>query len=72
MTRLLGFIINILFKGEFEMMTMFFAQRIVLGKTVFDDVPQVLKSKVAENLIDSGLDFLVPTEFGGTKQETIA
>ena len=54
------------------MMTMFFAQRIVLGKTAFGDVPSALKTGVAENLIDSGLDFLVPTEFGGTKQETIA
>ena len=44
------------------MMAMFFAQRVILGKTEFDAVP-----KVAEILIDSGLPELVPAEFGGTK-----
>ena len=50
------------------MMAIFFAQRVVLGKTAFADVPKVLKASVAENLIDSGLDFLVPAEFGGTAE----
>lgn len=50
------------------MMAIFFAQRVVLGKTAFADVPAVLKQGVAENLIDSGLEFLVPTEFGGTAE----
>lgn len=50
------------------MMAIFFAQRVVLGKTAFADVPQVLKAGVAENLIDSGLGFLVPAEFGGTSE----
>lgn len=47
------------------MMAMFFAQRVILGKTAFIDVPKTLKAKVAEILIDSGLPELVPTEFGG-------
>lgn len=50
------------------MMAMFFAQRVILGKTEFDAVPKALKKQVAEILIDSGLPELVPAEFGGTKE----
>ena len=50
------------------MMAMFFAQRVILGKTEFDAVPKALKKQVAEILIDSGLPELVPSEFGGTKE----
>ena len=49
------------------MMAMFFAQRVILGKTKFDAVPKALKKQVAEILIDSGLPEMVPAEFGGTK-----
>lgn len=49
------------------MMAMFFAQRVILGKTEFDAVPKTLKKQVAEILIDSGLPELVPSGFGGTK-----
>lgn len=48
------------------MMAMFFAQRVILGKTQFDEVPKKLQKQVAEILIDSGLPELVPAEFGGT------
>lgn len=48
------------------MMAMFFAQRVILGKTEFNAVPKALKKQVAEILIDSGLPEMVPTEFGGT------
>ena len=48
------------------MMAMFFAQRVILGKTAFDQVPKALKKGVAEVLIDSGLPELVPSEYGGT------
>ena len=48
------------------MMAMFFAQRVILGKTTFENVPKALKAGVAEVLIDSGLPELVPTEYGGT------
>lgn len=45
------------------MMAMLFAQRVILGKTMFDDVPAKLKTQVAEILIDSGLPELVPEEY---------
>ena len=50
------------------MMAMFFAQRVILGKTEFDAVPKALKKQVAEILIDSGPPEMVPAEFGGTKE----
>lgn len=37
------------------MMAMFFAQRVILGKTAYADVPAVLKPQVLEILTDSGL-----------------
>ena len=52
------------------MMTMFFAQRVILEKSTFEEVPTTLKQGVAEILIESGLNYLVPSEFGGSKQET--
>lgn len=48
------------------MMAMFFAQRVILGKTAFEDVPTALKAGCAEVLIDSGLPELVPEGYGGT------
>lgn len=63
---LVSLVIKILMKGEFVMMAMFFAQRVILGKTAFDQVPKALKKGVAEVLIDSGLPELVPSEYGGT------
>ena len=41
------------------MMAMFFAQRVILGKTEFKDVPAKLKDQVREILIDSGLEELI-------------
>ena len=62
--------LNIYFKlqkGSKEMMAMLFAQRVILGKTEFDKVPNKLKTRVADILINEcGLPELVPTEFGGT------
>lgn len=61
--------INILLsQGGKIMMAMFFAQRVILGKTEFEQVPKALKQGVAEVLIDSGLPELVPIEYGGTKE----
>lgn len=52
------------------MMAMLFAQRVILGKTAFDQVPAKLKEDVAAILVDEcGLPELVPTEFGGTAQD---
>lgn len=50
-------------------MAMLFAQRVILGKTEFEAVPEKLKESVAKILIDEcGLPELVPTEYGGTKE----
>ena len=52
------------------MMAMLFAQRVILGKTEFDDVPAKLKNQVADILINEcGLPELVPVEFGGTEED---
>lgn len=44
------------------MMAMFFAQRVILGKTAFKDVPATLKEGVREILADSGLEALCTEE----------
>ena len=41
------------------MMAMLWAQQIMLGKAVYADVPRLLKTKVKEILIDSGMEELV-------------
>lgn len=51
--------IQILLKGGGEMMAMFFAQRIILGKITFDKVPSTLQEEVRTILIESGLEFLI-------------
>ena len=60
------FIIYILVKfagkeGE-VMMAMFFAQRVILGKTKFKDVPATLKPAVKDILVESGLGELATEE----------
>lgn len=51
------------------MMATLFAQRVILGKTEFEKVPEKLKTQVADILINEcGLPELVPAEYGGTKQ----
>lgn len=45
-------------EGE-TMMAMFFAQRVILGKTAYKDVPAKLKEQVKELLVDAGLPELV-------------
>lgn len=59
-------VIKLLSKGGKTMMAMLFAQRIILGKNNFSDVPQTLKAAVADILLESGLPELVPKEYGGT------
>lgn len=52
------------------MIATLFAQRIVLGKSTFKDVPAKLKSSVATILIEEcGLPELVPVSYGGTGSE---
>ena len=41
------------------MMAMLWAQQIMLGKKTFAQVPKLLKEKVGEILIDSGMEELV-------------
>lgn len=45
------------------MMAMFFAQRVILGKTTFEEVPVALKKAVGDILVESGLADLVPEEY---------
>lgn len=40
-------------------MAMLWAQQIMLGKKKFSDVPRLLKEKVREILIDSGMEELL-------------
>ena len=59
-------------KEKFErtviMMAMLFAQRVILGKCEFEQVPKKLQKQVAEILVEEcGMPELVPAEFGGTK-----
>lgn len=58
------------FERTVIMMAMLFAQRVILGKCEFEQVPAKLQKQVAEILIDEcGMPELVPAEFGGTMEE---
>lgn len=46
-------------EGGDTMMAMFFAQRVILGKTAFSEVPTTLQPGVKDILVESGLDFLI-------------
>lgn len=46
-------------EGGSDMMAMLWAQKIMLGKKTFNDVPRLLKEQVKEILIESGLEELV-------------
>ena len=51
-----------------DMMALLFAQRVLLEKCTFAQVPAKLKQQVADILIhECGTPELVPAEFGGTK-----
>lgn len=52
-------IFRILYGKEGEtMMAMLWAQQIMLGKKTFSQVPRLLKDKVKEILVDSGMEEL--------------
>ena len=60
--------INEKFERTVIMMAMLFAQRVILGKCEFEQVPKKLQKQVAEILVDEcSMPELVPAEFGGTK-----
>lgn len=44
---------------EKDMMALLYAQRIMNGKLTYADVPRLLKEKVAEILVESGMGELV-------------
>ena len=56
------FILHLILNGGELVMAMFFAQRVILGKTYFSDVPAKLKDQVRELLIESGLEHLAVEE----------
>lgn len=60
MSNLIYYIIKI-FIGEegVQMMAMLFAQKIILGKITFKDVPTKLRDQVKEILIESGCEDLI-------------
>lgn len=65
-------LIKFYYKGGDDMMAMLFAQRVILEKNTFAEVPNKLKPKVAEILIDEcGLPELVPVSYGGTAPEEV-
>lgn len=57
-------IVRFLFKtfikllGDDNMMALLLAQRVILGKLEFEEIPKVLKPKAYEYLKDSGVEFL--------------
>ena len=60
MNRIRTMIYQLMFGKEGEtMMAMLWAQQIMLGKKTFAQVPRLLKEKVREILIDSGMEELV-------------
>lgn len=52
-------LIGFFMKGDDDMMAMLWAQQIMLGKKTYEQVPRLLKEKVKEILIDSGMSELV-------------
>lgn len=50
--------IIILILGDETMMALLFAQRVILEKNTFDEVPRLLKKQVYEHLVDSGMEHL--------------
>lgn len=44
-----------------EMMAMLWAQKVILGKKDFADVPRLLRDQVREILVESGLEDLTKT-----------
>ncbi len=58
------------FERTVIMMAMLFAQRVILEKCTFADVPNKLKQQVADILVNEcGMPEVVPTEYGGTMED---
>ena len=57
--KMISLLFRILFGKEGDtMMAMLWAQQIMLGKKTFAQVPKLLKEKVREILVDSGMEEL--------------
>ena len=61
-TLLTNLIILFTRKEGIEMMAMLWAQQIMLGKKTYAEVPRLLKEKVKEILIYSGMEELITEE----------
>ena len=61
-TLLTNLFILIQNNGGKEMMAMLWAQQIMLGKKTYAQVPRLLKDKVKEILVDSGMEELAKEE----------
>lgn len=62
-------VLGIFMKGDYEMMAMLFACRVVEDRTPFEKVPAKLKQQVADIIInDFSLPEIVPVEYGGTME----
>ena len=60
MLKHLLYIIKFIFsKGEDQMMAMLFASKIILGKVTFEQSPRLLKTQIAEILIENGCEHLI-------------
>lgn len=44
--------------GDDNMMALLLAQRVILGKLEFDEIPEVLKLQAYDYLVESGVAFL--------------
>ena len=55
---LFQFIIKILFRKDVESMAVIYATLIIKGKKTFADVPEKIKDKVKEVLIDQAVVFM--------------
>lgn len=61
-TLLINFYILLQNDGGKEMMAMLWAQQIMFGKKTYGQVPRLLKDKVKDILVDSGMEELVTEE----------
>lgn len=52
-------------------LSVLFAERVILDKTSFNEVPPRLKSEVAQAILDAGLPQLVPTSYGGEAPDEV-
>ena len=57
--NLIWFVLQFIFKEDFEMLAMLWANQIILGKKTFSQVPAKLKPQVREILIDAGCEDLI-------------